>query len=150
MKEIIYKLPYRKNGEKFTKEIKIDFVPNQRYKDFNAIQSAIIEISKRWNEYKTIEQEIGLLIANRPKDFKKDMEVFKERLKQIEVEIKQFENIPEKRFKLLKQILIDNGYKDDIELMDEYFWDEYVEPESINELLDVAINKDLNKKKRQA
>lgn len=150
MKEIIYKLLYRKDGEKLTREIKIDFVPNQRYKDFNAIQSAIIEITKRWNEYKTIEQEIGLLVTNRPKEFKKDMEVFKERLKQIEVEVKQFEDIPSKRFKLLKQILIDNGYKDDFEIMDEYFWDEYVEPESINELLDVAINKDLNKKKRQA
>lgn len=150
MKEIIYKLPYRKDGEKLTREIKIDFVPNQRYKDFNLIQSAIIEITKRWNEYKTIEEEVGLLATNRPKDFKKDLDVFKERLKQIEVEIKQFEDIPAKRFKLLKQILIDNGYKEDTELMDESFWDECVEPESINELIDAAINKDLNKKKIQA
>lgn len=150
MKEIIYRLPYRKDGEKLTREIKIDFVPNQRYKDFNAIQSAIIEITKRWNEYKTIEEEVGLLVTNKPKDFKKDLDVFKERLKQIEVEIKQFEDIPAKRFKLLKKILIDNGYKEDTELMDESFWDECVEPESINELIDAAINKDLNKKKIQA
>lgn len=150
MKEIIYKLPYRKDGEKLTREIKIDFVPNQRYKDFNLIQSAIIEITKRWNEYKTIEEEVGLLITNKPKDFKKDVEFFKTRLKEIESEIKNFEDIPSKRFKLLKQILIDNGYKEDSELMDESFWDEYVEPESINELIDAAINKDLNKKKIQA
>lgn len=149
MKEIIYKLPYRKNGEKFTKEIKIDFVPNQRYKDFNAIQSAIIEISKRWNEYNAIKEEITLLLKNKPENFKEDSKLFTARIKEIEDSIKDYADIPDKRLKLVKQILIDNGYKDS-ELMDSDFWDEYVEPESINELLDVAINKDLNKKKRQA
>ena len=149
MKEIIYKLPYRKNGEKFTKEIKIDFVPNQRYKDFNAIQSAIIEISKRWNEYNAIKEEITLLLKNKPENFKEDSKLFTARIKEIEESIKDYADIPDKRLKLVKQILIDNGYKDS-ELMDSDFWDEYVEPESINELLDVAINKDLNKKKRQA
>jgi len=75
MKEITYKLPYRKDGDKFTKEIKIDFVPNKRYEDFNNIQSAIIEVTKRWNEYKTIEDEVTLLYMNKPKNFKEDVKV---------------------------------------------------------------------------
>lgn len=146
MKEIIYKLPYRKNGEKFTKEIKIDFVPNQRYKDFNAIQSAIIEISKRWNEYNAIKEEITLLLKNKPENFKEDSKLFTARIKEIEESIKDYADIPDKRLKLVKQILIDNGYKDS-ELMDSDFWDEHVEPETINEFLDVVINKDIDKKK---
>ena len=150
MKEIIYKLPYRKNGEKFTKEIKIDFVPRRRYKDFNDIQSAIIEVTKRWNEYKSIEEEVTLLFMNKPEKFKEDVKVFKERLKQIEEEINKFSDIPERRFDLMKQILIDNGYKDDNDLMSTEFFDECVEPESINEIIDLAINKDIDKKKAKS
>ena len=150
MKEIIYKLPYRKDGEKFTKEIKIDFVPRRRYKDFNDIQSAIIEVTKRWNEYKSIEEEVTLLFMNKPEKFKEDVKVFKERLKQIEEEINKFSDIPERRFDLMKQILIDNGYKDDNDLMSTEFFDECVEPESINEIIDLAINKDIDKKKAKS
>ena len=150
MKEIIYKLPYRKDGEKFTKEIKIDFVPRRRYKDFNDIQSAIIEVTKRWNEYKSIEEEVTLLFMDKPEKFKEDVKVFKERLKQIEEEINKFSDIPERRFDLMKQILIDNGYKDDNDLMSTEFFDECVEPESINEIIDLAINKDIDKKKAKS
>lgn len=146
-KEIIYNLNYRKDGEKLNKEIKIDFVPNQRYKDFNEIQSAIIEVSKRWNEYKMIEEEAGILLKTKPENFKADVKVFNERLKKVEGEIFSFNDIPDRRQDLLYKILIDNGYKEDTDLMSDFFWNENVEPESINELLDLVINKDLSKKK---
>ena len=146
MKEIIYKLPFRKDGEKSVKEIKIDFVPRRRYSDFNDIQSSIIEITKRWNEYSAIKEEITLLLKNKPENFKEDSKLFTARIKEIEDSIKDYADIPDKRLKLVKHILIDNGYKDS-ELMDSAFWDECVEPETINEFLDVVINKDIDKKK---
>jgi len=149
IKKIEYDLNYRIKGKKFTKKIEIDFVPNQRHEDYALIQKEMFEVRAKWANIQMLEQEIQLLKDSRPEDFKTSIKVFKEEIESLEDYIRnsKVNNLIERRFELLKEILEDNGYADDADLMGWKFWNNSVNPHDINELLELCIWKDIDKKK---
>jgi len=149
IKKVEYDLNYRIKGKKFTKKIEIDFVPNQRHEDYAKIEKAIHEFRIKWNNIQMLEQEIQLLHETKPEDFKASIKVFKEEIELLEKDIRESKanNLILARFELIKEVLIDNGYGDDADLMSWNFWNNSVNPHDINVLLDLAIYKDIDKKK---
>lgn len=144
-----YELNYRVKGKKLTKKIEIDFVAYQRHVDYGELQTGIIDVQMKWNKLKLIENEIPMLIETKPPEYIKTIKQLKDDVEKLSKEIRAISEsgIVEKRYNLLKEILIDNGYGEDEDLMSWKFWSNSIEAKSVNELLDVAINKDLDKKK---
>lgn len=148
-KKVEYDLEYRVGGEKKTKKIVIDFVPNKRHEDFALLQSEIYEVQVKWNNIRLLQQEVELLILEKPQDFMENIDKFKTEIETLSKDIKTISDgsLLKRRFELLQSILIDNGYSEDKDLMSWFFWDEHVDPSTINELLTLAIYKDIDKKK---
>lgn len=150
IKKVEYELNYRIKGNKLSKKIEIDFVPNQRHETFSKIQAEIYEIRANWQHIQALEEEIKLVYEARPENYSASIKVFKEEIKKLEDEIRKCKasNLIERRYELLKDILIDNGYSKDAELMSWEFWNNCVNPNDINELLEMAIWKDIDNKKK--
>lgn len=144
-----YELNYRVKGTKLKKEISIDFIPNKRHEDFFNIQMDIINVQEKWNNIKLLEEEIDILLANKPEKYIDDVKIHKEKLDSLINDIKKIsaEGLVSKRINLIKQILEDNGYSEDKELMSEDFWNTNVDPKEFNNFLNEVMIKDNDKKK---
>jgi hypothetical protein len=96
-----------------------------------------------------IESEINMLMIEKPVEYIKTIKELKKEVTDLSDQIKIISNsgIVRKRFELLKEILIDNGYEEDEELMSWTFWSNSVETKVVNEMLEMAISKDIDKKK---
>ena len=140
IKKVEYDLNYRIKGKKFIKRIEIDFVPYQRHMDYGELQSGMVEVQLKWNRIQMIEK---------PVEYIKTMKELKKEVTDLSDQIKIISNsgIVRKRFELLKEILIDNGYEEDEDLMSWTFWSNSVETKVVNEMLEMAISKDIDKKK---
>jgi hypothetical protein len=149
IKKVEYDLNYRIKGKKSTKKIEIDFVPNQRHEDYSKIQQEMFDIRAAWMNIQAIEEEIRILKETKPEDFNMSIKVFKEEINKLEdlIRASKSSNLIERRFELLKDILEDNGYSEDADLMSWKFWNNSVNPHDINELLELCIWKDIDKKK---
>jgi hypothetical protein len=124
-------------------------VPNQRHEDYSKIQQEMFDIRAAWMNIQAIEEEIRILKETKPEDFNMSIKVFKEEINKLEdlIRASKSSNLIERRFELLKDILEDNGYSEDADLMSWKFWNNSVNPHDINELLELAIWKDIDKKK---
>lgn len=149
IKKITYELNYRIKGEKKIKKIDIDFIPNQRHEDWGKLQAEIYEVSAKWNHIKALQEEVLLLLKEKDKNNIEAIKEFKTEIEKLTNDLNYLRDskIIERRFNLIKDILIDNGYSGDSELMSFEFWNNCVEPTSINEFLQEAISKDIDKKK---
>jgi len=149
-KKIEYELNCRIKGKKLIKKIEIDFIPNQRHEDFAKIQSEIIDVQRKWNHIKALQEEVSLLLNDKENNTIENIKIFKDKIEKVSEEIKQISGtrILERRFKLVKNILIDNGYGDEADLMSWDFWNNSVEPATINEFLEIAVYKDIDTKKK--
>lgn len=146
-----YELNYRVKGDKIKRTIDIDFVPNIRHKEARQIQEIIYIVQAKWNNIKALEKEIEDLKQDPDgKQFKDAFKLYQTEIKSLENEIKTIgaDGIIERRIQLVRDILMDNGIKEDDEIMDVKFWDSCVEPLEINQFIDAAINKDISKKKQ--
>ena len=149
VKKVEYILNYRIKGKKLTKKIEIDFVPYQRHVDYKELQMVMDDTQFKWNKLNIIESQIAILMTERPKEYIATIKELKKEIAELSDQIKEISNsgIIEKRFALLKEILIDNGYNGDEFLMSWDKWKNAVEPRVINEILEAAITKDIEKKK---
>lgn len=147
---INYELNYRVKGKKFARIITIDFIPNKRHDDYAKIQKDIYEVQIKWNHIKALQEEVNLLLSEKNKINIEAIKEFKEEIEKATNEINKIKmnDIIDRRFKLLSDILIDNGYGNDAELTNKDFWDNCVEPQIINEFIEIAVNKDIDKKKQ--
>ena len=146
-----YKLKYRKKGAKFEKNIVIDFVPNKRHSDYIKIQNDILNVQTNWNQIKILEEEIKLLFESKPDNYKDDIKFHQDKIEELSEDIRILSEkgeIIKKRTNLLKEILIDNGYGKDNDLMSDEFWDNCVDPKDINEIITLSMTKDAPKKKQ--
>lgn len=148
MKKAEYILNYRIKGKKLTKKIEIDFVPYQRHVDYGELQAIMLDVQHKWNRIQLIETEINLLTLEKPPEYIRIMKDLKNEVMELSDKIRQASDsgIVKKRYELLKEILIDNGY-DDEEFLSWSFWSNSVEPSEINNILEMAISKDIEKKK---
>ncbi len=151
-KEITYKLPYRQDGDKFEKEIHIDFISQYVLNEY----SKIVDLAQKAERANDRISDLNSLIA--AEKMKKE-EGYEERIEKFSNELKEQIDIIldfndngyfKKRFDILNRMLVDNGYKNDELLMDQKFWDECVDPLDLILFMTKAIYKDIdpaNKKK---
>ena len=149
-KEIIHTLPYREDGERKEKRIKISFISYRMLREYSENQLIALRANAAHNRMVLIEEEMA--IASREK-----LDGYKDVIKKFNIEHKECldvilefndNNFFSDRFELIKRILTDNGYKNDLILMDDDFWDSKVDPYDFADFLDKAINKDSNDKKK--
>lgn len=146
--KIDYEILYRQKGEKKSRIIEIDFVPNDRHREARNIQQLIFDMQLKWDEIKSTEIQLQSLEIE-SKEFKKTAEEYKTKIKNLQKDIQKigYDGIIERRINLVLSILEDNGIREDDEIRQYKFWDSCVEPIDINNLIEAAINKDLSKKK---
>lgn len=142
-KKIDYKLEYRESGEVKYFDLAIDFVSNRVIKEFSDLVLMGGEAEKAYNRISDI---YTILAAE--KLTKEEIDLLKVEIKACDNKILEFNENGyfEKRFNVLKRLLVDNGYKDEMILSFD-FWDEKVDPINIIEFLYAAVYKDIEKKK---
>jgi hypothetical protein len=143
-KEIVYKVPYRLEGEDKEVEIKIDFISNRTMKDFSTLFTLAGKAEKAWNRI----SDINTLIMAED-DTPEVNQKFEIEIEECYSIINEFNDNGyfTQRAALLERILIDNGYKDDELLMSQDFWDECVDPSDLLNFMTKAVYKDVDKKK---
>ena len=145
-KKLSFDLEYRIDGEKKFKHLEIDFVPNACLKEFNAQMSIAEIVKQKWDKISDIET---LLVNEKDKEIKSDL---KDEKKACIDYIMQFNDLDVigQRFRILEKVLIKNGYGHDEELMSFEWWDENVDPNDINRLVELCVFKDIETSKKKA
>lgn len=147
-KVIDYVLEYREGGEAGSVSLSIDFISNAMIKEYNEILQIVHQVRIDW--YKFQEK-----LAVR-KELQEDLEKNKDRIDFLEKEIVSLgdklksngeTDFFERRFRLIKKILLRNSIPETDKLMDFDFWDECVDPNVLIDFLDEVIWKDIDKKK---
>ena len=149
-KEIKHTINYRDAGEDKSIELIIDFISNRVMKDYAKL-TVIAEQAKNANDRMS---DLNTLITQvelkQEKDFEIKKDEYIEELDDCIKVIMEFENNGyfEKRFDLLKRILIDNKQGGNELLLSSKFWDENVDPTELINFLSVAVYKDVDIKKK--
>lgn len=144
-KKISYLLEYREDGEHKEIDIEIDFISNRVIKDYSDLILLAGEVEKAHNRISDI---YTILASEKLTD--KEIEDYKKEEENCLATILKFNDNGyfEKRFEILKRILIDNGYKNDKKLMSFDFWDESVDPFNLLEFMSKSVYKDIDNKKK--
>ena len=149
-KEIKHTICYRDAGEDKSIVLTIDFISNRVMKDYSKL-TTIAEQAKNANDRMS---DLNTLITQvelkQEKDFEIKRDEYIEELDDCIKVIMEFENNGyfEKRFDLLKRILIDNKQGGNELLLSPEFWDENVDPTELINFLSVAVYKDVDIKKK--
>lgn len=144
-KKINYTIEYREEGEQKEVELEIDFISNRVMKDFSDLILLGNEAEEAYGRISDINTTMaGEELADEEKE-----ELKKESARCVE-KIMEFNDNGyfEKRFEILKRILVDNGYKNDDKMMSLDFWENCVEPRDQLKFMTLAIYKDVDQKKK--
>ena len=153
-KELTYNLKYREKGEEKKKHIVIKWVSNYCTREFREMLQSIDEVRKAKDNLEILMSERGTCLN----DGKNGAADWKDRMKKLDAEVEENtqkilsyndNDFFERRFNLLKQIVEDNGIKDD-DLLSFEFWDRNVEPSDMMEFLAAAVYKDISGDKKKA
>ena len=148
-KVIDYVLEYREGGEAGTVSLSIDFVPNSAIREYNEILKVVHQVRLDWHEF---QEKLAL------RKVLQDDKNNEDKIKFIEKEIVELgeklkangeTDFFERRFNLIKKILLKNGIPETDKIMSLDFWDDCVEPSVLIEFLDEVVWKDMDKKKVQ-
>jgi hypothetical protein len=148
--EINYSLKYRDNdGNKNEINLKIDFINYWCISEFEKILTISNDVTEKWNKIKNIMVEISALNTEKPKKYEEQIEKKKTDITELSKSILDYNkaDVINKRFEIVKEILIKNGIKSEMLLSPE-FWDRNVEPADINTFLAICCYKDYDKKKQ--
>lgn len=114
-----FKLQYRENGEEKEKEINMQFLSSYILDQLNYLQAGIVDIEYNFDKISDI--DTWLVSKNVDRKTKKKLKEEKKYLQKTILEYGK-NGYLDKRFETIKQVLVDNGYKDDQQLMDKDFW----------------------------
>lgn len=145
-KEITYRLDYVEAGKPAIKHIRINFISNGMRRDYFKIESDIEQGIILSNTYKLKLAEYERLTAA-GEDTTKLMEEFldiKSKLESI-LDGDGSDAFEKRRIDLVIKILIGNGFSKSDKFTQHEFWFDCVDIETINEMLAVAINKDISR-----
>lgn len=147
-KVLNFELEYREKGEKKILNLTIDFVSNWCIREFGEIFAGVATVKNSWDAISDLNAELAEAKALKEDGYKEKVSFIKERIKSETDAILTFSNngFLERRFALVKQILIDNGVTDEKVLSPE-FWDRNVDPAVMIEFLTACVYKDMDKKK---
>lgn len=140
-----FSIIYYVKGVEKVKEFTISFVSNYVTREYNALMRDANKVKDQWDNMQNILTENAQLKLEKPEGWKEKVsENEKEYLSYTNAIIEVGEsNFFDRRFDLIKTILIDNGYENDQELMTFDFWDRQVDPNEINRILMKIVYKDL-------
>ena len=149
MKEIIYKLPYEKDGEIKTIDLKINFVPHGFIKMYNEILADSFKVKNAWDKISDLTTKISALSIERPKDYKKEIDILDKQKTELfdEIAAAAQMDIERRRFDAITILLKKNGYNQ--EFLHEFkFWEWQVEPSVIIDFMSNCAFKDIDNKKK--
>ena len=143
-KSIDYTIPYREAGEAKLFRVKISFVSNWVIKQYDEMQRRIIDVDQNYKEIQRLGERIVDLKKQKSEGYKAEVEEMKERIDDLVEQIKAFSNgdFFQKRFELVKQILEDNGVRDQKYLSFD-FWDRQVDASILMDMLMAVVYKDV-------
>ncbi len=148
-KKIEHELNYRIEGVDGSKNIEIDFVSNRIMKDYSEIVAKASDAERAGDRMSDLNSLIASEETRQEEGYQVKVEQYKAELKNCVDKIQAFSDngFFEKRFEVLKRLLIDNGYKEDELMMSMDFWNDSVDPYDLIYFLTIAIYKDVDKKK---
>lgn len=151
------KLPYVDNRGKDKEYVfKIGFVSNRITRDYRELQEEIQKLLEITNSIKELEgklqDKIGSITTESTEEevkrVNKEIDKISSDIEKISKKAKSIDYTEffNKRFDLIKRILIRNGYNDGKQYLTFKFWDENVDPGNILEFLKSCVFKDVPKK----
>lgn len=146
-KSINYTLNYREGGETVCVSLSIDFISNYVVREFNAIMQVVYEAKNDWEKFLDRVALRKHLHETKP-DEKDKIEFLEKEIVELSDKLKQTgdSNFFQRRFELIKHILIDNGIKQGDKMLTFEFWDECVSADDLVEFLEMVVWKDIEKK----
>jgi len=149
-KEIEYTLKYREKGEKKTIDLKIDFSSNYCIRKLNEIMQVTEKVRLSWSRMQGLAAKKSALKTEQPTGYKELIKATDKEIRELTEETLALNGVEilKERFELTKQLLEDNGYREEF-LFDYDFWDRQVDPLDNIEFLALAIYKDLDEKKNK-
>ena len=144
-KEIVYKLEYKEDGKPLQKQIRINFISNGMRKEWFKIENDIIEGQRLAVKHKAKIIELDGLLRTKQDTtaVKADLEDIKSRLEE-----RVSGGFIERRISLIQKILISNGFAKNDKFVTAEFWDECIDYDIINHVIESCINKDIDLKKK--
>ena len=138
-KTISYELEWFKMGFRQVKDFQISFVSNKTVREYNKYISdvqAVHELSIKLSD-----------LVQKSKALPNDVKI-KSDIASIEKEIREkaSEDFFKRRFEIIYLILECNGYEKEEPFNDIKFWDNKVDPNTINDFITKCILKDVDKK----
>lgn len=144
-KKITHILTFRDEGDEKTIEIDIDFVSNRVLKDY----SELIVMAEKAEQAHNRISDISTIVAGEELTAEKKESLQVESADCVKTIMKFNDNgYFQKRFEILKRLLVDNGHKENEKLMNFDFWENCVEPAEQLKFMMLAIYKDVDEKKK--
>ena len=148
--KIKYDLPYRIDGEQKTRKIEIDFISNRITKDYSEILGGAIVVKEAFDRMSDINTLIAEQKTLKEKGWKDEVKKLEDEYNEMHEQILEYSenDFFDRRYDILRRVMIDNGYKDDEQLMNFRFWDESVALEDLIDFMNTVIYKDIKDKKK--
>ena len=149
---LTYNLTWRTaDGKENSREIKIGFVSNFINREFAKMRATVIEFSGYTNRLSAIISEIAAVTVEKPDGYKDKIEELKKEQKAVTDKILTYKDSAflDERFKLVKEVLVMNGYHADDEICTSEFWDRYTDATTIYDFLSRCVNKDAAEGKKK-
>lgn len=138
-------IEYRRDGIDSFKTVTVDFIPNSVLRLYYKISEVIQSVSKDSLRISELRTKL---------DNTSDTKEQKSLLEKIKLLSTRIENVSksdffEKRFELIKKILVHNKCTDE-DLLNAEFWDDYIEPSEMTSFINSAVSKDDTDSKKKA
>jgi hypothetical protein len=143
-KSIVYEIECNEDGAYTLIPVTITFIPNGRIKEFNELDRLTKEMTYEVAKFRVAELKFNA-IDNATQEQVAEYEAEAKRIIKMS-ESKPYSDIPSRRFALIRKILMQNGIVDG-KLHDRDYWDDCIDCEIEYDFLNVAVHKDLDKKK---
>lgn len=138
--ELTYILPYRENGRKLEKEFRIGHTCNYVRREFYKINSEIETARALWGAYQACIAEIA---ANKVAG--KEYDDIEKKLEEIKEGISKIGSLDffERRYDVLKTLLVGNGINETDKFVSKEFWDRCVDVDEMIKFMKAAVDKDI-------
>ena len=149
---IVYNLKWRTaDGKDNSRDIKVDFVSNYINKEFSKLRASVVEFSGYSNRLSAIISEITAANIEKEDGYKAKIEELNKEKKAVTEKILSYKDgaLLDDRFKLVREVLVMNGYHADDEICSAEFWDRYTDAPIIYDFLLRCVSKDTSESKKK-
>jgi hypothetical protein len=151
-KEVIYVLNYREKGEKKQIEFLIDFVSLDVILSTEKLIEAGGNVSRAWKSSQEKTSKMLQLSTEKPEGYKQEIEKLKDEIRleiqEIEKNNKSGNDLVGEQIRVVTQLLVDNGVKDE-KFLSRTFWEKNVDGAEPIKLLISVVRKDLDTGKKK-